>query len=327
MVDEVPSLPTDIQTQPKSFPYTIIQVEKSNFTTFEVIDILAVNLGISRDYINCLGLKDEDGITKQYMSVKKTLQQSDLDQLNKLHPSKDRYIRFRLHGYSKKALEEKKLHGNIFGVTLRGLTESEANKLFKSISNNSEHIFVNYYDQQRFGLPGGPFVSQKIGEAIVKDDKEKALKFYIESGNAKIDGYNKDSITNDIFSKLNPKKIDFFISAYTSYLWNEIVAQSLASIKNTKMVDIFDGYRLPVLQNYKTAVTPFINIQGYKYSKATGVETYMKTRQSLIGTKVYVGNANTDELNRGKFKLQLDFFLPTGCYATMAVKQLLINRV
>lgn len=328
-VDEVPSLPPHVLAEPTNskYKYTILHVEKSSFTTFEVIDILATNLRIDREGVNCLGLKDEDGITRQFISVKKELKQDDLDNLNEIYNNKNRYINSRLQGYSKEPLQEKKLHGNVFGVTLRVFTKSEAYKLHDSIKKSSEHIFVNYYDQQRFGLPGGPFVSHKIGEAIVEDHKDQALKFYIMSGNAKIDGYHEGSLTTDVFSKLNPKKIDFFVSAYTSYLWNKQQAQSLAKSEGARHIDIFDGYTLPCSPKDAAAVASISKVQGFKYSRTGGVEVYIKARESVIGTKVYTGAVKPDNLNKGKFKLRLEFFLPTGCYATMAVKQLLATRI
>lgn len=44
-------------------------LEKKRYTTFEAIDLISKKFMISSDSINYSGLKDEDGITCQYIAV------------------------------------------------------------------------------------------------------------------------------------------------------------------------------------------------------------------------------------------------------------------
>lgn len=321
IVREVPCLPK-IFHEPKGHDYTILLVEKSGYTTFEIIDSLSRQLSLGRDTINCLGLKDEDGVTQQSISVRKTLADADIKKLGWNGAPNEKFVCYEIQGYSDTPLIEKKLHGNIFQILVRGLTADQAIKLQHSIKDKQLHVFLNYYDQQRFGLPDGPFFTHLIGEALVSKRYDQAADLYKKSGNYQIDGFNEEDINEDIFTKINPKKVDFFVSAYTSFLWNAALADIMPKTKST--VSIFGGYQLPSYSDVRIPVN--LQISGYEF-KDKEVQPYSKSRQSSVCTNIYVGKPIKDDINTDKFALKLEFFLPTGCYATMAVKQLLASRL
>ena len=167
-------------------------------------------------------------------------------------------------------------------------------------------------------------MTQKIGEALVSDEKEKALVYYLESGNHKLDNIPKEAVTSDIFDSINPKKIDFFVSAYTSYLWNNSLSDLARKKSRNQRINIFPGYDLFVSDNLELPVE--FTIDGFKFEDGQ-VKPYKKSRQTIVHTNVFLGNIGRDELNKGMNKVEIEFFLPLGCYATMAVKQLLATRL
>ncbi|HLC55897.1 MAG TPA: tRNA pseudouridine(13) synthase TruD [Candidatus Nanoarchaeia archaeon] len=53
----------------KSNPYIILELTKKGISTFEAIDLLLNKLKILRNKISYCGLKDTNGLTKQWISI------------------------------------------------------------------------------------------------------------------------------------------------------------------------------------------------------------------------------------------------------------------
>lgn len=68
-VTEVPLLP-DFDSPVKK--YTYVWLKKSNYTTFEAIEKIKEYFGLDFSDVATEGLKDEDGVTEQIISIKKS---------------------------------------------------------------------------------------------------------------------------------------------------------------------------------------------------------------------------------------------------------------
>ena len=122
------------------------------------------------------GLKDEDAITEQLISIKKILSDKDVEAFDRKYAVGNKYFRIKhIVGYGKEPIKERLLHGNLFRIVIRNMESGVANNLLAYLSINRHHHFINYYDSQRFGMPGGPYNTHLIGEAIVKKDWRKAF--------------------------------------------------------------------------------------------------------------------------------------------------------
>ena len=321
-VTEVPLIPHLL----KNGPYTYIWLKKSGFSTFDAQDKLKDFFKLRHEDINAEGLKDEDGITSQIISIKKVLTNGHLKLFNKKHSGKIGYIFLeRIMGYGKVPVAEKMLHGNSFNITVRNLKHEAALKIEKYCKKNKFFCFINYYDSQRFGIPGGKHNTHLIGKAITENDWEEAYRQFKISKNT---GLPKNSITKredpgEILRSLNPKKLSFFVSSHDSYHWNQELSFKLEkTCKGVRHVFKNVGNLFVPEGNTFTAINIF-SCKGNKLEKDLSVSVKDNTRSAFITTAIYVLGIEDDDIHKNREKIKLTFFLPTGGYATMCIRQLI----
>ena len=323
MVTELPCQPEGLTPDKSQAKYTVLRLTKRGLTSFEAMRHIAEALHLTVRQVQCLGLKDEDGVTEQLVSVEAILDDVSLEPLVTKLAQQKHSIELKIDSYTTTPLTVKRLHGNLFRVRLRHMTYNQATTLHDSLQKNPKLSFLNYYDQQRFGLPGGPYVTHKIGEALVHGDLEKAADYYALSGNAPLDGIDKKDIKPAIFDTINPQKKDFFVSAYTSYLWNASISRTISSQTSpSRKLTICEGYTLKTCQDPQIEAMRYLD--GYEVDGNGVVQACSKGRSSLVLTNIFVETAISES---GGYSLIINFFLPMGCYATMAIKQLLAVRL
>lgn len=317
-------------TLKKPYKFTYVWLQKSGVTTFDVLEQLQKFFKLSFDDVSNQGLKDEDAITEQLISVKKVLTNKDIESFNKKHKFKDKFSKIKhITGYGNEPLKTRALHGNSFRIVIRNLKENKANDLLNYLKQNRYHCFINYYDNQRFGMPGGPYNTHLIGKAIIKGDWNEAYKQMKKTNNITSE-FTTDTknITSskDIFKAINPKKISFFISSYNSFLWN---AQASYTVnKNTKSKShLFTNVgrlHLPIDGSFKCP--QMCEVEGYEFkTEEFSTKPRISKRNLMVATTIYAHDLEDDELHKNMKKLTISFYLPTGSYATMIIKQLFLR--
>ena len=315
-VAEVPLLP-DMDSAPKK--YTYLCLEKSNFTTFDALEKIMDFYGLAFDDLVAEGLKDEDGITQQLISVHKKLSKKSLKEFNQKYNSPDEFIRIELKGYGAEPLRAKALHGNAFTIIVRNLSLEEAEKIIAFGQKCHFFPFINYYDNQRFGLPGGPYTTHLIGKAIVEEKWDEAFEILKSSGNEIPEGKSG----KDAFLALNPGRVGFYISAYNSYLWNNAVSDYIKEQGNSKACD-FPGIGDLYLPQSMEISLPIggLSAKGYRLDRESfEIHERMVSRSVFSATAIYANGLAKDEIFKDKYRVTLSFFLHTGSYATMIIKQ------
>lgn len=318
-VTEIPLLPL---FQEKG-PFTYVWLKKSGHTTFDAQESLKAFFGLGYEDVCAEGLKDEDGVTSQIISIHKALVQPDLDAFNEKHSGRGSYICLeRVLGYGLEPVQAKMLHGNCFNLVVRALEKDAAESVAAYCRENKLISFINYYDSQRFGMPGGPYNTHLIGKAIVEEDWKEAYAQLIRSNNKIAPAAPADD-HKAVFAGLNPRKVDFFVSAYESYHWNRALSEELQG-SNSGAHHRFENVAELFIPsgNISTAKNIFTN-EGYKIGPGMKPVRRENSRCAVITTAIYALELGSDELNEGRFKLRLAFFLPVGCYATMCVRQLI----
>ncbi len=316
-VAEVSLLP-NLESSLKKYSYLILK--KSNHTTFDALEKIAefYNLGFS-DVI-AEGLKDEDGITQQLISVNKKVTKTSLKEFNQKYAGNiNNFIEIELKGFGAEPLRAKSLHGNTFTVIVRNLNREEAEKIIAYGQKCHFFPFINYYDNQRFGLPGGPYTTHLIGKAIIEERWDEAFEFLKTSGNE----IPKDKTGKDAFLAINPSRVGFYISAYNSYLWNNAVSDYIKEQGHSKATD-FPGIGelyLPVSMDITLPIGGLLT-KGFRFDRETFSVTERNIHRNVFSsTAVYAEHLTEDELYNNKYRVTLSFFLHTGSYATMIVKQ------
>lgn len=322
IVNEVPLLP-DFESMPQK--YTYVWLKKSNYTTFEALEAIKDFYGLDFSDVVAEGLKDEDGITSQIVSINRKLAKKSIAEFNKAYAGEEAFIFIeRIMGYGAEPVVAKALHGNMFCVTIRNLSAEEAEKIVEYTKKHKIFPFINYYDTQRFGLPGGPYTTHLIGEAICKNRWNEAFELLKDSGNEIPAGKTGKAA----FEAMNPSRVGFFVSSYNSSLWNKAASEYLGTVIKTQAFDF------PHLGELNTPLTPELvpisefTIEGRRFDPETfSVVDHEFKRNLAYPTVVYAGVPQEDEIYPGKTCVKLSFFLSTGCYATMMIRQIVATAL
>ena len=323
-VTEVLSTP-----QPNSTASTFIYLlKKSGYRTLEVIAKLEQLLNIrSPEKIGFSGLKDEDGVTLQHITMPRRLTEPEIELIHKrLHQNTNQYATIRFFLPANTHLKVGGLHGNCFRVKVRKLSK----RIVHKITDKKEHslFFINYYGPQRFGLPNQVKNTWKIGRALIQRDFTAALHELQQQSSPEANEARQFSGTpGNFFSCLDKRLVAFFQSSYFSKLWNNTIIQSISSlgIKSAQMQIDDIVYLLPLDQEATVrtlaANLNLTNRRAVVRRNEVGAHEY--NRPPVISTKVIVEDSGIDDRNDGSYCCTLSFFLPSGCYASMLIPQFL----
>ncbi len=329
-VSEVSLLPALCSKEKAIFSY--IWVEKIDMTTFDALDEIKNIFKLKEGEVSAQGLKDEDGVTQQLISIKKIIDLKQVKTFNKKFISNNPKLEIKnIQGYGKEPLIPRHLHGNNFKLIIRNLTKKQAELLCDYCRGNRFISFINYYDNQRFGIVGGKYNTHLIGKAIVEKNWLKALEEFKKSKNKKGKNLNFPEKNNQLASKKFFQEIDFlrvrfFISSYNSFLWNQAVVKYLGLEKRTFINFPFEkiGFlRVPQKDNFK--IFNILTSNGYEIKRDYQIVKKPTKRNLFVTTTIFPEEIKKDSLNKGKYSLPISFFLPTGCYATMMIKQIIIR--
>ncbi len=151
--------------------FSYIWVEKNGMTTFDALDKIKNIFKLKEGEVSAQGLKDEDGVTQQLISIKKIINLKQARGFNKKFISNNPKLEIKnIQGYGKEPLIPRHLHGNNFKLVIRSLTKKQAQLLHDYCQENRFISFINYYDNQRFSIVGGTYNTHLIGKAIIEKD-------------------------------------------------------------------------------------------------------------------------------------------------------------
>lgn len=74
--------------------------------------------------------------------------------------------------------------------------------------------------------------------------------------------------------------------------------------------------------NFQAPTISKINGYEFKHDDFT-VGNKVIARNLIVTTTVFPLSLEEDDAHPDKFKIEISFFLPTGCYATMLIKQII----
>lgn len=299
-----------------------LKIRKCGYTTFEAVTALARHLGIPSAKIRYAGLKDEDGITEQTVAIEEKLGREQLDSFNhNFRVSDERFIVLQFYGVGNDPIEIGRLNGNGFRIMVRNLDASQAKAFDDHIK--FEACFLNYYDTQRFGVPRGPKTTHLIGKALLENEFEQALGHLRRSASPEsVDALAYDGEPGRFFEELDARTTSFYKSSYASHEWNSELSGLLAqSFPHGRRSVEFDGIGFAFLSYQKDLLEFASRHRRLPYRKYYG-ESDFGYRATVIQTQITCGALEEDDAFPGKARCELSFFLPSGCYATMCVKQL-----
>ncbi|MCB0163277.1 MAG: tRNA pseudouridine(13) synthase TruD [Anaerolineae bacterium] len=330
MVDEIFLEPDYVSK--KNATYTYLSVSKEDITTFNLLQHLAGYFKCPPSDVSAAGLKDEFAVTRQAISLRVIISNKQVKQANEHFKNNNLKITIdRLLGYGHEPIRPRLLHGNKFTITIRQLSPELAGNLANNLSRNRFFHFINYYDEQRFGLPHSIHNTHRIGQALLAGDWATAYDQYLQSGIDAIEaaqtkealrqsGSHQIALTNSAAGKLN-----FFVSSYNSYVWNNALKQLIEQQPNAIQVELphLGTIALPVDQTVPIPPSLSVEVEKTNWSSSVNYRD-TKTRPVFIPVSVFMKNQSADALHPGHQAVTISFYLLTGCYATMLVKQLLL---
>ena len=299
-------------------------LEKCGYSTFDAIERIASLLNINTTDIGYAGLKDEDGITTQHVSISASLTSGiDFQKINETLFEGDKFIQLRYLAKGNKALSVGNLCGNTFYITVRNLPYEISNKIYRKKMH--QVFLINYYGLQRFGLPNLKKNTHLIGQYLIKKDFFSALSLLKEQPSMQNKCAEYIKKPEEFFLQLDPRLNAFYQNSNYSYIWNKSVMDCLNEFcgkcieENEEEImylyPLEKSVKIELLQSYPELKYPKIKIENNKLLKTKS------SRQTVISSIVYPQRILPDKFNKNAYSCELLFNLPTGCYATVFVKQ------
>lgn len=286
--------------------YSLFCLSKSGLSTFSAISHLSHKFNLSESDIGVAGLKDEGGITSQFITIKNFKGKDHYEFLEG-----KTWLQVDKIGYSQVGISVGDNAGNSFSIVLRGLSKDAQSYL--TTLNGMTVQTPNYYDSQRFGLPNSPAMTHLIGREYNKRNFVKCFE-YCKKANVISD----ENITaSNLDSTVPMRERAFWLSSYESYLWNNNLSYLLK--KNgakMRMISIAGSfyYSFDRINFFDSAMPHQLGINKWRVQKNQIVKKESK-RDCFIYTKLKTKLTDGDSC-------RLEFILPSGCYATMLVKAL-----
>lgn len=307
--------------------FSMWHLTKTGMNTGEAIERIAEFLKRRSHNIGYAGSKDKHAITEQYISIKGIGPQ----QLEKFdHPK----MSLEFLGWRDEPLTLGELDGNSFEITIRNITSSP-----RKITQ-----VVNYFGEQRFGS-----MNWEVGRRILKGGLKEACDLLTEKGvKESLEKNPKDYV--EAIKKIPRRTLLIYIHSYQSYLWNKVVAEYIK--KNCR--DVIEQnwnygtliYPLSRLDPIDVPVVGFATQFPNDFIKRRTLELLEEdglTQRSFVNRKLpflsvegsirrmltpieglYISELEKDELYERQKKCTVKFFLPKGCYATMALRQMIL---
>lgn len=252
-------------------PVRVYQVTKRKLTSLEAAAILAELAGVPAAEVQMAGLKDRQGVTVQYMSIRG----------GKPVEADDERLAIALAGFADEPLRSEHSLGNAFRIRLRAVQPEELASLRAGLTEVRRHGLVNYFDEQRFGnlTHGQGWIAKGLirgrTEAALRrlltsrsdhdDPREAAFKEAVERDwgdwSACRDHAGRRGKHHSLFEHLREAPQDFagafqhvsarlrliHLYAFQSHLWNRAVASYMAELVGLGELRLADGIEGPLV--------------------------------------------------------------------------------
>ncbi len=242
--------------------HVYITFEKKGLSTLQAIRDIADALNVKARDVGVAGLKDSRGTTRQTVSI----EHADPKKAEALNIPRISIISVSKHGNK---LRTGHLRGNCFRIKLRDTDLSRENDLQTVMQSLASVGTPNYYGPQRFGNRGDTW---EIGRALIKNDFAAAAEIiagragerdegrvlearklfdeqkWKEAASAWPGGFRECVVVCNGMSRFNgnaeravmaldKKILGFYISAFQSKLFNDVLALRLGDINKVEIGD------------------------------------------------------------------------------------------
>lgn len=296
-----------------------LRVTKRELSTPDLVLRLSSTLGIKARCIGVAGLKDAHAVTTQFVSVQGTT----AERIAQLRPD-EKLLSIEVLGRHRNRLRTGHHAGNRFLLTIRDLQLDAEKSLSAVLDELARRGVPNYFGPQRQGRRGQNY---QLGAALLVDQARRA--------------------------KMSRSKRLWYLHAYQSFLFNQIVARRIGRLDQVLVGDwamkVVNGACFPVEdaaveqpRAEQFEISPTGPLFGSRAPWATGepgdieravVSAAGTTPESLTHAAADCGfrgerRALRVRLNELEWSLKggvlnLTFSLPPGAYATSVLRELM----
>jgi tRNA pseudouridine13 synthase len=303
VVDEISNFTTE-----KEGDYLYVLLKKENVDHFSALSQIKKTLNLKTKDIGFSGTKDKRAITTQTISLYK-VREEHLKKVN------IKGLTIEPLGYSNNPISLGRHEGNKFKITVRNLDSYP-----ESINLGNKKKFVNYFGDQRFGTD-----SIKTGLAIMKKDFKRVC-----------DLVNDDDLHNYLaehpsdyvgaIRTLPRRRITLYVHSVQSHIWN-ILAQKFKDYKILPIPGYMTEYPSEDMRDFVEKYLAEFGLisRDFIIRKIPNLFTGGGEREREVYATQLKISKGEDELNEGKKKVNIQFALPKGSYATEFIKFLFGN--
>lgn len=356
------------------------RIEKAGLATMRAVHDIARALGVPARDIGVAGLKDARGVTIQTLS----LEHVDPERIRNLDIPRITILDVSRHGNK---LKIGHLRGNRFVIRLRDVEADRLDDLSAACETLAKRGVPNYFGQQRFGHRGDTW---KIGRAVLKGDAKEVIDLMLGRPTSFDTGpvlqarklYEAEKYTeaiktwpygfrdnrklakqmekyggkhNKAFRTIDSRMLKFFVNAYQSYLFNQVLARRINEIDQVRLGDLAfkhdsgSVFRVEDVEAESARaaageISPTGPLYGGRMTRTDGVPCEIEDdvlhdelvsvedfnrlkRMKIHGSRRPLRFFPQDhEIDNGTdefgFYVELRFGLASGCYATMLLREI-----
>lgn len=299
--------------------YHYYLMRKKGYKTIDVIDKISAEMNVDICDISYAGLKDEDAVTSQYIAIKGD--KTD----NLVRKDGDREFSLSYAGSADSPMQIGKLQGNSFRIRIRNIDLYTAQMIWE----NKKHAFsvINYFDIQRFGMPGLPKLSHKIGKCLLEKNYEMALMYLYDSGNMNLIDYSRwKNSSEEYINQMEIRRKSFFLSAYDSFIWNRNIADIVGKTTSKNCLYTKGGIEFKYASEIDDKIRNELkkcNIIWHRYDENGDIFEKKSFRQPYLEVLYDASGILPDDIYLGKNMIDIEFIVPAGVYATNVVDQIM----
>ena len=299
--------------------HILVYLEKKDCNTIYVAEQLAKYVGISAKNVSYAGLKDRQAVTQQWFSLH--MPGKETPDFSQFDLAGCRILQINRHN---KKLKIGALKGNRFKIILRNLSDKQA--IEPKLNLIKQYGVPNYFGEQRFGREQNN-ITQAIkwasGEISVKDRKKRS--FYLSAA--------RSAIFNEIVSQRIEQNIQ-----------QTVLDGDILQLSKSNSWFVSSSDELPLLQqrlqNGEINITaPMVGDSSLgTASVALEFETsclkrwscfeelFKKERMATIRRSILLRPEQFEWQWISESDIEISFYLPSGCYATSVLRELIIGK-
>ena len=311
--------------------YAYYLLKKTNYSTVDALLALSAKLKLPLKNFGFAGNKDKNAVTEQKISIKYVKKFAFEANFS------NSFIKLEYLGNGKEPISLGDLEGNEFTITIRNLEDHEIKNI---ISTDSKKIrIVNFFGVQRFSKN-----NNLVGMEIIKKDFKKAAELILENNGA-VESRIKDYLAKNKNDHVGAIRIiplktrKLFVHSFQSFLFNKIIGEYAnggpARIKNIRVPIIGFDFELDSVKDKKlkriikeVMDAEKISPRDFIIRQMPELSSQGSVRNLFFNLKDFkILETKEDELNEKRQKIKLKFILQKSCYATVAIEQLLNEKL